>query len=102
MDWSKSTLEAMRHWLGPGTWHKTHPIDDARFFVFVASVWNDEHKIWDETVARERIRHEALRLHPGSDDLAAKVAERRVSQGAIILDFLAHLREDGRFGLLTP
>lgn len=101
MEWSESTLEAMQRWLAPGTWHKTHPLDDGRFCLFVASVWNDEHKLWDEPVARERIRNEAIRLHPGCDDLAAEVAKRRVSEGSEILDFLAHLREDDRFGLLT-
>ncbi len=102
MEWSDSTLEAMRRWLGPDTWHKGHPIDDGRFCVFVACVWNDEHGIWDEPLARERIRNEAVRLHPRCNDLAAEVAERRVSEGATILDFLAHLREEGRFELLTP
>ncbi len=101
MAWSEQTMQALEHWLGPETWYKRHPIDDARFHVFIASVWNDEHRIWDEVQAREIIRQEARRLHPGSDQLAAQVAEKRVTEGTTILDFLWHLREEKRFGLLT-
>src|SRR5262245_23442261 len=102
MAWSEQTKEALKQWLGPDTWYARHPIDDARFCIFVASVWNDEHRIWDEGMAREIIREQAKQLHPGLDDLAEKVAEKRVSEGTTILDFLAHLQAEMRFGLLTP
>ena len=62
MVWSEQTEEALRHWLGPETWYTGHPCDDARFSVFVASVWNDEHRIWDEAVVREKIRNMAIEL----------------------------------------
>jgi hypothetical protein len=98
MAWSQQTEEALHRWLAPETWYKGHPIDDARFSVFVASVWNDAHKVWDEVRTREIIRNKAIELHPGCDDLANEVAERRVSQGTGILDFFSHVK--GQFDVI--
>ncbi|HUT89606.1 MAG TPA: hypothetical protein VMY37_08930 [Thermoguttaceae bacterium] len=102
MTWSEQTRQALHRWLAPDTWHKRHPLDDARFSVFVASVWNDVHSLWDEAETREKIAREAIELHPECDDLAKKVAETRVSEGTAILDFLCHLRDHGQMGLLSP
>ena len=102
MGWSEHTMESLRRWLAPDTWYPGNAHDDARFFVFVASVWNDAHESWDPVTAREIIASEAKRVHPGSDNLAAKVAAERVSEGTTILDFLSHLREQKQFGLLSP
>ncbi|KKL74448.1 hypothetical protein LCGC14_2064760 [marine sediment metagenome] len=103
MAWSDQTKEALQKWLGPETWYKEHPLDDARFSVFVASVWNDQHSIWDEPRTREIITQEAIQLHSECDeDQAKKVAEGRVSKGTAILDFLSHVRDEGQFTLLSP
>ena len=72
------------------------------FSVFVASVWNDEHSIWDETVAREEIRKKAIELHLEDSHLAKDVAASRVLKGTAILEFLSHVREEGQFALLSP
>jgi hypothetical protein len=101
MAWSKQTEKALRRWLGPETWYKPHPTDDARFSVFVASVWNDEHSIWNETEACEIIRKKATELHPEQSDLAKEVAKKRVSEGTAILDFLTHVRKEDQFSLLS-
>ncbi|KKL07867.1 hypothetical protein LCGC14_2581710 [marine sediment metagenome] len=100
MAWSDQTKEALHQWLAPDTWYNGNPQDDARFSVFVASVWNDEHSVWDETRTRERITQEGIKLHPGCDDLAKQVAKSRVSEGTAILDFLSHVRKKGQFALL--
>lgn len=102
MAWSQQTEESLHQWLAPGTWHREHPLDDARFSVFVACVWNDEHAIWDEGETREIIAKTAIELHPGCEELASEVAESRVSDGTDILAFLSHLRERDRFALLSP
>ena len=101
MKWSEQTKRALHEWLAPDTWYKQHPAEDSRFSVFVASVWHDLHGLWDEAAARERIANEAKILHQGSDDRAAEVATKRVREGTELLDFLSHLLEAGRFGLLT-
>ena len=103
MAWSEQTQRALQAWLAPETWYKGHPLDDARFSVFVASVWNDQHSVWDEVETREIITQGAIQLHAGfDDDLAKEVAERRVSEGTAILDFLLHVRKKGQFALLSP
>ena len=101
MAWSEQTTKALRRWLGPETWYKSHPLDDARFSIFIACVWNDNHSTWDEPVAREVIGREAVELHPRNDDLAKEVAEKRVAEGTTILEFLCHLREQGQLSLLS-
>ena len=87
MEWSEQTKEALQQWLGPHTWYKNHPIDDARFSLFIASVWNDGHRFWNEALAREKISQEAIRLHPGQDPLANEVAKERGAEGSTILNF---------------
>jgi hypothetical protein len=99
--WSKQTEEALRLWLSPDTWEKSHSKEDARFSVFIASVWNDEHSIWDEAEVREKIRNKAVELHPGYEELAEEVAINRVSEGTAILNFLSHVREKDKFALLS-
>ncbi len=101
MTWSDDTKEALRQWLAPSTWHTGHPTDDSRFCVFVASVWNDEQKLWDEAEARQIIANKAMALHDGIGDLAKEEAAKRVREGSTILDFLSLLRGAGRFGLLS-
>jgi hypothetical protein len=100
MQWSEQTMRALSAWLGPDTWYKQHAFDDGRFYTFVASVWRDEHRIWDESGARERICDVALRLHPDCAVLAAEVARTRVSQGTTILDFLSHMRRQQQLASL--
>jgi hypothetical protein len=102
MAWSEQTKEALQRWLSPGTWYKSHPLDNARFSVFVASVWNDEHSIWDAAETREIIREKATDLHPKLSHLAPEVAKNRISEGTAVLDFLSHVREKGQFALLSP
>ena len=102
MKWSEQTKRALHEWLAPDTWHKGSPHEDSGFYLFVACVWHDEHGIWDEAAARERIANEAKGLHPGFGDLAVDVAAKRVREGTTILDFLSNVSEENRFDLLTP
>jgi hypothetical protein len=101
MAWSEQTKEALQRWLSPQTWYKSEPREDARFSVFVASVWNDEHSIWDETLTHEEIRNRVAELHLEDSYLAKDVADSRVSEGTAILDFLSHVRKEGQFALLS-
>ena len=104
MAWSEQTEEALRHWLGRETWHSGHHLDNARFSVFVASVWNDEHSIWDdEALVHEKIREKAIELHPKHNRHSAEdEVARCVSKGTTILEFLLGVRENGQFSLLSP
>ncbi len=101
MSWSADTMDALRTWLGPGTAHKNHPIDNSRFFLFVGHVWHDCRGLWDEEYALEIIKREAKELHPDwGDALLDQIAERRRSEGTGILDFLCALRDAGKLNEL--
>ena len=58
MEWSDETMVALRRWLGPGTVFTESSHDEARFYSFVAHVWNDCRSLWNETEAVEIIPSE--------------------------------------------
>lgn len=96
MSWNANTMNALERWLGPSTAYKEHPLDDARFYSFVAQVWCERQGLWDESLAREEMAKAAKRLHPEwSLDLISGFVEKRHEQGTLILDFLSSLREHG-------
>lgn len=101
MAWSEQTLEALRGWLAPDTWHKNHWLDEGRFFAFIASVWNDEHGLWDEELAVQRMVEMVNELHPELNE-DAESFESYGSDGTLILDFLSFASKNEKFGLLTP
>lgn len=101
MNWSKETTDALHAWLAPSTSRKHHPIDDARYFLFIGHVWRDYHSLWDEGVARDRIKHKAKELHPEWDvDFLEEFVEERRSKGTEILDFLCVLKDKGKLNEL--
>jgi hypothetical protein len=80
--------------LTPDTAHTKHPIDDARFYDFIAQVWIDEEKIWDEALARDNMKRIAQELHPSWDtDMIEEFINNRISVGSTILDFLSNAKE---------
>jgi len=90
--WSPRTQEALRSWLSLNNWHIRHAVTDRHFFVFVASVWADQHNIWDEQEACQVIGALARQLHPSlPDDVLADALRFRCYHGSQILDFLATL-----------
>jgi hypothetical protein len=96
MSWNTSTMKALERWLRPSTAYKEHPIDDARFYGFIAQVWFECQGLWDEDLAREEMTSTAKRLHPEwPDDLISGFVEDRKEQGTLILDFLSSLRANG-------
>ncbi len=103
MSWSSDTMVALKCWLGPGTVFSRSPHDEARFYSFVAHVWNDCRSLWNETEAVEIIRSEVESLHPKIDvTTLEQFAEKRMSQGTFILDFLCSVRDDNNWNLLDP
>lgn len=103
MVWSKETEDALDEWVGRSTYHKEHPTDETYFSVFLASVWNDEHEVWDESEAEERIAQAVIRLHPkfGRDGTREEV-KSLVREGTAALKFLSYIQGAGRFALLSP
>jgi hypothetical protein len=103
MEWNEQTQGALRVWISSLTAHKEHPLDDARFYQFIAQVWRVRQGLWDEALARERMKVAAQELHPDwPEDLVNKIVETRRQQGTLILDFLSSLREHGKLLSLTP
>ena len=96
MTWSPKTEEALRAWLAPDTAHDRNPHDDSRFYEFIFYVWIDEQGIWDEALARQKMKQKAQQLHPEwpSDMIDSFIEERR-SEGTLILDFLSNAKEKG-------
>jgi hypothetical protein len=96
MTWSIRTDEALREWLSPETAHAHHEIDDARFYDFIACVWIDEQRIWDEGVARDNMKQIAILLHPSwPPDTIENFINDRLSEGTTILDFLLNAKKKG-------
>src|SRR5687767_13416140 len=101
--WSDRTFEFLRAWLDLEGWHVRNAVTDRHFLIFMASVWADEHKIWDEQRACEVIGNLARELHPDLADttITETLRDRRCPQGSLILDFLATVDEEEQFHLLT-
>jgi hypothetical protein len=99
--WSEITMKALHEWLAPRTWDTAHDCDMGRFHVFVASVWNDIHAVWDEDDAREFMKKAAESQHHDCKELISEVVEKRKSEGTTILNFLSSVRREGRLGLIT-
>ena len=96
MSWSKKTEEALQKWLAPDTAYDGNPHDDTRFYEFVFYVWLDVCGIWDEALARQKMRQKAMELHPQwHPDTIDSLVERRISEGTLILDFLLNTKAKG-------
>ena len=90
-------MAALRKWLGPETSYKWHPLDNGRFYEFIHAVWLEHQRLWDESLAREIMEREARTLHPEwGPELIGEMIEKRRSEGSLILDYLSHLREQGK------
>ena len=96
MEWSDKTMDALRRWLKSDGWSNRHPIDEPKFHDFVWAVWEDHKSLWDEQLARDIMKLEARKLHPGFDDVIEKVVYERRSEATQILDFLTHLHKKGK------
>ena len=96
MTWSRETENALEAWLAPETAHKSHSLDDARFYDFISYVWIDVQSIWDEELAREKMNRKAKELHPNwQPDMIENFINDRLSEGSLILDFLSNAKEKG-------
>ena len=103
MAWGQQTMEALRRWLNPSTWYTGNPIDEERFFLFIATAWNEQHTIWDEAAAREILPNEVRKPHPElGENPMPDVPGRCKSDGTLILDFLSRVQDNKKFVLLTP
>lgn len=96
MNWSKETEKALQTWLVTNTAYTSHPFDDARFYDFILLVWIDVQGIWDEPMARQKMKQKAAGLHPDwSAQMIEKFIDERLSEGTLILDFLSNAKEKG-------
>ena len=96
MTWSLKTEEALQAWLAPDTAHEGNPHDDSRFYEFIFYVWLDEQGIWDEALARQKMKQKAQQLHPQwQSNMIDSFIEERRSEGTLILDFLSNAKEKG-------
>lgn len=96
MFWSKKTEEALEAWLAPDTAYDGNPHDDSRFYEFIFYVWLDVQGIWDEALARQRMKQKSKQLHPQwQSDMIDSFIEKRRSEGTLILDFLSSAKEKG-------
>lgn len=96
MNWSEEIEKALQTWLAPDTTHTSHPLDDARFYDFILQVWIDVQGIWDESMARQKIKQKAAQLHPDwSLQMIDEFIDKRRSEGTLILDFLSNAKEKG-------
>ena len=81
------TLDA---WLGPHTWHTSHPLDMERWYDFVNQYQIDHGFTIDETALREIIESkltEKIGKRFDNEDLR-NVIRKRISLAYNILDFL--------------
>ncbi|MBW2165938.1 MAG: hypothetical protein JRG74_07525 [Deltaproteobacteria bacterium] len=98
MTWSQETEEALQAWLAPDTAHDINPHDNSRFYDFIFNVWIDEQGIWDEALAKQKMKQKAAQLHPvWSPQMIAEFIDERRSEGTLILDFLSNAKEKGLF-----
>jgi len=97
MSLSQQTMEMLDRWIGLDTAYKSHPIDDANFYLFIGYVWRDSCGLWDEQMTREILKRRATELHPDwPSNLITKIVERRKSEGTLILDFLCTLKNENK------
>lgn len=90
-------ISALRHWLGPETWHTPHPCDQHRFHEVTWAVWHEIQGVWNEREIMELMTEEAERLHPNfNGDERLRVLEEHISRGTELLEFLSNMRESGK------
>ena len=95
--WNDDTMKALQAWLGPDTGLKGEMAEDDRFYDFVLAVWDELQTLWNEAQARETIIREAESLHPDADkDSIIEIAEARIAEGTLILEFLMRAKASGR------
>jgi len=93
MSWSPKTMEMLDSWIGLDTAHEHHGNDEVIFYLFIAHVWKDYHRAWDETEAKDILKRKAEEYHPEwSSELISKMVEERTKTGTLILEFLRHLK----------
>jgi hypothetical protein len=91
---NENTMNALQHWMGPDWWPRN---DDDKFYLFVFAVWEEFGKMWDEKETRRIMEEEAAELHPDFDKtFCADTIERYHSRATVILDFLAHIKFEGK------
>lgn len=96
MTWSQETEEALQAWLAADTAHDRNPHDDSRFYDFIFNVWISEQRIWDEALARQKMKQKAQQLHPQwQSNMIESFIEERRSEGTLILDFLSNAKKKG-------
>ena len=101
MVWSHETERALEAWLAPDTAYDGNPHDAARFYEFIFRVWLDVRGIWDEALARQKMKERAKQLHPQlQSNMIDSFIDRRRSEGTLILDFLSNAKEKGLLAML--
>jgi len=89
-------MQSLRTWLSSAKWHEHHPVDDPKFYDFIAAVWDETQRLWDEIAAKDLIASEAEECHPELKHLVPQAVTRAHEEGTLILDFLCRMKEQGR------
>ena len=91
---NENTMEALQHWMAPDWWPSN---DDDKFYLFVFAAWQEFGRMWNENETRKIMAKEARELHPDDDEEAlAELVNRYHSRATVILDFLAHIKREGK------
>jgi hypothetical protein len=95
MTWSIESEKALKAWLAPDTANSGNPFDEKRFYDFIAYVWIDLQDVWDESLARDKIKLKVKQLH--SDwypDSINDLLDNYLSKGTLILDFMSNAKKE--------
>lgn len=87
MELSDSTSKTLDGWVGPETWHTTHPLDTARFYRFVDVYAKQHGHTFDEAELREEIVRRLGKKGNINDRFIALI-QKRIRLAYNILDFL--------------
>jgi hypothetical protein len=96
MTWSRESENALKTWLTPDTADSGNPFDEERFYDFISHVWIDMQNMWDESLARDKIKREVEQLHPDwHSDTIEELINNHLSKGTLILYFLSNAKKKG-------
>jgi len=102
MEWTTQTVSAMRSWLASAISYNSGPNEDDKLYLFVAHVWHDQKKVWDEAHIRDVFRREAKELGDDPDsDHVSEVIRIGLSKGTMLLEFLSLIQSTPNIKILT-
>ena len=102
MNWAQQTRKAMQNWLTSAACREWGPHEDNKLYLFAVHVWHDQHSVWDEAQTREMFRKKARELEHDPDSAhVSRAIQKGLSNGTMLLEFLARTQSSGNMHLLT-